>query len=443
MQTADAKIWASSENTIKRSQRYYAHFDYRTDLSKCWKDISDPNSIIKHSFYPFIHYLQTTEKFSKNEGRKRKEREICYASHIDRCIYQYYNYLLNNLYNDRCRELDISNTAVAYRTNLKKQSNIHFANRAIGFIQKSEDCYVMIGDFTKFFDNLDHQYLKRQWCAILKESKLPEDHYAIYKNITRYSWIELTDIMNVLNIEDTKAGRKKLNAMRRIFSPEELRSHKKLIQKNKDSGIPQGSPLSGVLANIYMLEADKKIHDLVSSSNGLYMRYSDDFIIVLPHLAEAVAVEGLKEIKDLFNGQFPGLELQSKKTQYYHFSNNMLVNCGTMVDTNADCSNRYLNFLGFTFDGNKISVRSKTISKYYYRMRRKAKTILTNDHYTKTGKHISGENLYRKYSERGSKGKTGNFLSYIDRAELEFGSDQAIQRDVKRHMAKIRKAISK
>ena len=201
--------------------------------------------------------------------------------------------------------------------------------------------------------------------------------------------------------------------------------------------------MSGVLANIYMLEADKFINDLVMSNDGLYMRYSDDFIIILPHLDENTAVEKLKNIHNLFNGKFPRLELQSEKTQYYRFNQNNITNCGEAIDLNADCSNRFMNFLGFTFDGNKLAVRSKTISKYYYRMNRKAKTILKNDHHTKTGKHISCENLYRKYSERGAKGKRGNFLSYIDRSEIEFGTNEVIRRDVKRHMSKIRRAISK
>ena len=50
------------------------------------------------------------------------------------------------------------------------------------------------------------------------------------------------------------------------------------------------------------------------------MRYSDDFIIVLPHVEEVTAISALIEISDLFNSpNYPGLELQPSKTQYYHF----------------------------------------------------------------------------------------------------------------------------
>ena len=40
------------------------------------------------------------------------------------------------------------------------------------------------------------------------------------------------------------------------------------------------------------------------------MRYSDDYIIVLPHIEEATAISALTEISDLFNSpNYPGLEL--------------------------------------------------------------------------------------------------------------------------------------
>ena len=75
-------------------------------------------------------------------------------------------------------------------------------------------------------------------------------------------------------------------------------------------------------------------------------------------------------------------------------------------------------------------------------MYRKAKNIAKVGGYTPTGQHISCENLYRRYSVRGADGKPGNFLTYVSRAEIEYGSNEAITRDTKRHMQKIRKALN-
>ena len=62
--------WLKSENTIKRSKKSYAHFDYRTDIGSCSDYISDPDKVSKHGFYPFIHYEIKTVKFSKEKGTK-------------------------------------------------------------------------------------------------------------------------------------------------------------------------------------------------------------------------------------------------------------------------------------------------------------------------------------------------------------------------------------
>ena len=52
---------------------------------------------------------------------------------------------------------------------------------------------------------------------------------------------------------------------------DDMAVQRKRIQKNmKDHQIPQGSSISAVLANIYMIEADKKINEYVVSLGGMY-----------------------------------------------------------------------------------------------------------------------------------------------------------------------------
>lgn len=443
----DIEAWRQSDAAIQKSQRYYAHFDYRTDLAKCWNQICDPEHISRHGFYPFIHYEKDMSKYSaKTGGIKEKHRDICYAAHIDRCIFQLYNFQLNEQYNGECVRQGIQDVAVAYRTNLRKQNNIDFARRAIQFVKDSGNAYVMIGDFTKFFDNLDHTYLKKQWCSLLHVDRLPPDHYAVFKNITRYSYMELADLLAIHGLKDTAKGRRELNAMTRVLTPEELRQRASLLHKNTGCGIPQGSPMSGVLANVYMLEVDQSIHDFVSGYQGLYIRYSDDFIIVLPHLDQGAAIGALRQVSDLFNSpDYPGLELQPGKTQYYHFQEQRIVNCGRIIHPEADVTNRKLHFLGFTFDGEKVSLRDKTVSKFYQRMRRKAKTIARSGGYTKYRRHISKENLYRRYSVRGATGREGNFLTYVNHAQEphRFGEEEGIGIITRRNMQKIRSFLKK
>lgn len=450
-----AEEWLALSATIEKSKRPYAHFDRRTDIGKTWDYISDSKKIVRHGFYPFIHYKQKQIKYSRKKGKKIKERDICYAAHIDRCIYQYYSFLLSELYNQRVSRDGTSQVAVAYRTDLRK-NNIDFAKRAIDFIRGSAPCYVMIGDFTGFFDHLDHRYLKDQWCSLLGEPQLPMDHYKVFKSITQYSTWELIDILKLNHLKDSRQGRKELNAKPRVLSPEEYKanSNKNHIKKNANPfGIPQGSPISGLLANVYMLEVDKTVHDMVTQYGGFYMRYSDDFIVVLPDAGTQVH-QILKQISDTFNS-IAGLTLEPNKTQYFRFENQQIENIGTQFGIPAAEQKRFINFLGFTFDGKRVSIRAKTTAKYYRRMYKKAETIRRRGGWSPCGKHISCQNLYGLYSTRGahgcwikgSKGKliwnTGNYLTYIQRAEKAFGENEAVDKDIKRHMQKIRKALNK
>ena len=111
--------WLISDRAVNNSKRHYAHFDWRTNIAQQRDYIANRENIAKHGFYPFIHYEKRSVKFGKKTGKKPKTRDICYASHIDRCIYQYYSFLLNSLYNKRVEYNGISDVAVAYRICIK------------------------------------------------------------------------------------------------------------------------------------------------------------------------------------------------------------------------------------------------------------------------------------------------------------------------------------
>lgn len=445
--------WLTSSDTIEKSRKSYAHFDYRTDIGQQRAYISNPKNIARHGFYPFIHYKQIQIKYNKKKGKKVKERDICYAAHIDRCIYQYYSFLLNGLYNQRVAQDGLSQVAVAYRTDLH-QNNIDFAKRAIDFIRSNSPCYVMIGDFTGFFDHLDHKYLKQQWCSVMGVPELPQDHYKVFRSVTHYSTWELSDLLELNHLENNRTGQRALNSRLRVLTTEEYKtnSNRAHIKQNPNPyGIPQGSPISGLLANIYMLEVDKAVNDLVADLYGLYMRYSDDFIIVVPDTGSS-ACQSLQRISAIFN-DIDGLTLEPQKTQYFRFENQELENCGSLFGVPLDGRKRFINFLGFTFDGKTVSIRAKTTGKYYYRMYSKAKTIKKSVEYSPKGNHIGAQNLYALYSAKGMRGywikqkngkvqwHSGNFLSYVHRAKKKFGEHESIDRDTRRHMQKIRKAL--
>ncbi len=433
-------------NEWKNKNKYirnYSHFDKRISLSAAWNYISNPDKIASHGFYPFIHYTKKFIKYNKVDGTKLKEREICYSAHIDRLIFQYYSYLLNGMYNERVIADGIDNTAIAYRNNMGK-NNIHFAKSAFDYIRSSHECFIMVGDFTKFFDSLDHKYLKDRLCDLIGVKKLPPDFYAVYKNIIKYSVWDMKELLKLNNLSDDKNGINELKEKEQVLTPELFKQHKKTyIKQNKNNyGIPQGSAISAVLSNIYMLDIDKKINDFVNIKNGLYMRYSDDFIVVLPEAEK----ENFQIDFDYIINQIssvPNLVLQPDKTQVYRYDNGILTNRNDEYLIDVEKGKDLLNYLGFTFDGKAVTIRDKTISKYYYKMYRKLKTIVKAEGFTKNGNRISCNNLYLKYTRKGAHVGKGNFISYVQRSQKIFGNSESIDRGTSRHLQKIRQQLDK
>lgn len=430
--------WLERNNKCKT----YAHFDKRVAVSDVLDKIMNAEWIEKHGFYPFIHFTHEITKYSSNDGKKNKKREICYSSHIDRCIFQYYSYLLNEKYNLRVEKDGLNLVAVAYRNNLGL-NNIHFAKIAFDYIKLFGTCYIMIGDYTNFFDNLNHQYLKRRLCDLLEVDVLPSDYYAVFKNVTKYSFWELTDLLKINNLSEAKSEIKKLNSKDTVITLEQLKNLKKrYLKKNKDQrGIPQGSAISAVLANIYMLDADKKINSYVEDNNGLYMRYSDDFIIILP-CSEISFKSHYNWIKNAIS-LIPDVELSPEKTKIFKYEDRVVSSCNNTFEPQIMNGSNMINFLGFSFDGQEVIIRDKTVSKYYYRMYHKAKTIRDNSFISPKGNHISCRNLYKLYSKKGAHCEKGNFLTYVERANDIFDKKEPIERSTKNHMQKIRKALNK
>ena len=106
----------------------------------------------------------------------------------------------------------------------------------------------------------------------------------LFKNITRYSSWEWKLLVKASGESITERGiRRKINSKEVLLTKEQFQKYKKDIKKNESGiGIPQGSPISAVLSNVYMIEFDEQVKEYVSLNGGIYMRYSDDFLIVLP-----------------------------------------------------------------------------------------------------------------------------------------------------------------
>ena len=409
----------------------YAHFDLRVSLSmpSIRKYVMDRTKIVTHSFYPFIHFEKKNSRYGKKEPKK--PRELYYCSHLDRCVYQRYAFLLNYQYNIWACENNIDDVAIAYRDNLGK-NNIDFAKDAFDAIRSFPQCFILVGDFTNFFDNLEHQYLKKMMCEVLGVERLPQDYFSVFRNITRFSSWDWKDIVKAAGENIAERGiRKKINSKDTVLNKEQFQESKKDIKKNVSGvGVPQGSPISAVLSNIYMIEFDKDIKRYVASKGGIYMRYSDDFIIVLPYERDTEIVDFTSYIFSYVESMKGLVDLQKEKTSCYTYKDEVIYE-GDQPSS--------INYLGFLFDGKNIRIRPRAITKYYYRMRRKANTIGRSNWTSSKGRHISAKELYSIYSRNDEK---QTFIDYAKKAKRILKlNDQEADALIKHHKRKIAMAI--
>ena len=407
------------ENPQKKGQ--YLHFDGRiSDVTaeNVTKGLWNAEDVARHSFYPFIRFVKTERHYLKYPGTKKKffkikERPIDYAAHYDSAIYSWYSFLLSSLYEKELEKRGLFKIPIAYR-GLGK-SNYEFAGDIITFIKANPDYVVLNFDVEHFFQNLDHLKIKTQWMKLLGVDRLPEDHFSVFRSLTAYHYVEIEKLHKIFEFKS-----KDHSCMPRVCTPEEYRNkiaRKGLLVKNSRSreekqelyslGIPQGTSLSCFLANLYMIDFDEEISDVVSSVGGLYRRYSDDLIVIVPK-EYAIEIEGnIKAGAEKIN-----LTLNEKKTERHHFVNqNGQLIC---MDENKKRVGP-VQYLGIQFDGEDTYLRHAGVAKFQRRRNRAVRGTISR---LEEGRHAPKKMYHQKFTHKGE----GNYLSYASRAQKNLNS---------------------
>lgn len=404
--------------------RGYRHFD--NPVSEAWAlaYVANAQNIEQHRFWPFIAYSKSAPRYNSSAHKtEEKIRPIAYASHADSQVFAYYSQLIGREYERYVASAGLSESVIGYRALGK--SNVDLAAEAFDQIERFGPCMALGFDVSRFFDNIRHEVLKRNWAKTLGEQWLPKDHYAVFRALTRFAVVDRNAMLGALGMSEQDYAR----GRSRVCSTENFRtSIAPLIRRNDaDFGIPQGSPLSALASNLSMIEFDTYVANKVSETGGIYRRYSDDVLIVCG-ADQASSIEA--EVKGAL--KYIGLELKDSKTVRCRFTA-----AGNQVQT-ADGSS--LPYLGFTFNGRHRLVRSSSLSRHWRRLHSKVHAVERNAIHADEGiTELFRKDIYERFTHLGA---TPNFIHYVYRASRTMHS-KAIRRQVRRHMGIVDRAIRK
>lgn len=438
---------------MKENEKYqskkYLHFDSRVEYSNVQKYVEDPMKIEKHNFYPLLKYTQSTDRYDLTQKSirndklpiKTKPRDIMYASHKDNYIYRYYGELLNEKYSKWAKENDINEESIAYREPKYSKNNIESAAEVISAIVEHQYCYILVGDFESYFDSLDHQLLKKRVKIILDIVNLEKDWYRVLRSVTRYSYCEKELINGLLGSDKYLKKKRKFSYFDNTREYREFKKEYKISFNKQNIGIPQGTAISAVLANVYAILFDKEIKSLVKNHNGFYRRYSDDFIIVIPahddfgksefnKMASKITTLAVRE----------KLRIHPSKTHSLLYEKNKIIHLNSNISCNLDYS-------GFSFDGKNVRMRSKSPYKFY----RKASRLIEKAKKAKEKKQLKKlpyrKKIYTLYTDAGTDSTPyGNFITYAIKAQKAFdeispNTNNLIMQQIKNRKIKIEKKL--
>ena len=437
------------------------HFDTPLDAQSAYSLVSNPNNVAKHWFLPFIGFEQRTRKIKNHNGlirRASKKRPLRYAANQDGYIYAFYSYLLTEKYENLIKETPLESSVLAYRSLGK--SNIEFSKEIFDWIAHTQECNVLTIDLSSFFDTLDHGILKKQWQRVNGVTNLSKDHYMVFNSLTNYSFLDIEDTLTALGWPN-KLARKKLdektpNPLRKKTSNRyqalnDFRSIRKyqfvepdgtikhLIQKplkinGKRYGIPQGSPMSAVLSNIYMMDFDEYSCHLMDSIGGIYRRYCDDIILIFPK--DILVDDVYKDIEESLNthgGQ--QLKINPSKVEKIKFTCISGELRAIDIETKAY---KPLQYLGFIYDGEKVLIRSSSLSNYYRRL--VSKISASKNKARRNRSKTYRRKIYRMYSHLAHKQR--NFITYTYRAS-KIMNDLHVKKQLSNHWKRIHEELNK
>lgn len=449
--------WILKKSDLKR----YPHFDQILKPDEIVALVTDPKRVAANSFFPLLRYTKRWQPFRREKGSKApkpkaKDRPIRYASRRDSYIFAYYRHVLSGPYEVELSRLGISHCPIAYRRipttadGRRGKCNIQFAREAFDRIHKLGNCSAIAVDISSYFESIDHERLKTLWCRLLGVRRLSADHFAVFKNIAKYRVVDRVKAYERLGFYGVRSATTSGHPIygyltpydeipTQLCSPHEFRQkilgengeYDSLVEPNIEPfGIPQGAPISDLLANLYLIDFDVEMNELAVSLGGSYVRYSDDILLVLPVSVEK-AQEIMAELPTRIRQHGDQLVIKPEKSSLVRYTQN-----GDAQETEliAGKGRNGLEYLGFRYDGQSIFLRDSTMSNLYRKVaslaRNQAEATIKrypNKTYDELCDLFNFEEFTKRFGrverfEPTSSNKEWTFWTYVTRSVEEFGT---------------------
>lgn len=389
----NSSIWSPREKDLKT----YLHFDRRISSAKITELSNSPERVAKHAFFPLLLYSEEWTRYrGAASARQKKRRPIRYSARTDAAIYAKYRSELSRLYEKEVSARDLDQEPIAYRRIANEygggnKCNIDFAHDIFKFIRDTGSCVACVVDISSYFESLDHSKILEKW-KILIGQELPADHMAVFRSVTNYCVVDYEQMASRLGLyEKNSSGnrferrQRKIDRLRtsghtQLCSPAEFRNLicggdntlPSLLRKNRSGfGIPQGTPISDLIANFYLLDFDQRLKNFADANGGLYRRYSDDIILILPEKSDSDFLELKAFLQREIKKEGERLEIQDKKVAICKFEPQM---DGSLKYSHlfGKSSKNGLEYLGFQFNGRVVSLKDATLSNAWRKIKRRS-----------------------------------------------------------------------
>lgn len=299
--TSNDKNYYSLLKTIKAESKREDNAVWYLNLQKFIKEIVAVSEGEDYEVLSPIIFPKLKDKL--NQSGQNECRPICIFNLKDRIVLSLTNKFLTRVFDEQFQD-----SSYAFRSKRNSQDNIishHDCIVGIGNFRSSNTdsaLFVAECDMKKFYDTVNHTIAMELFQSLIETAKTNHSTLDFLTPIKIFKSYLKSFAFNIDIPKPTDnvywASYKIPNGFFGWIDNETLKSHYADIS-NERIGVPQGGALSGLIANIYLNQADIEL----SKTDVFYQRFCDDMIII------AKDFEACNKSKDIYEAELKKLKL--------------------------------------------------------------------------------------------------------------------------------------